>query len=682
MGSSAVEIEQLLQAARLHLAKSELQQAVERATEAIRLETKQSTAYLVRAEAHRRLKRPDRALADLAVAIRLDPNQPGPYVIRAEILKRRNMFDQAIADASHAIILDARSAAAYSIRAECRSAIGDTEGADEDVQEMLLIDPTRPVPDLRAKSMSGDPNPAMELADERFWKQSGGKASSDTTVFADGKPVDKTYRSRRVVSDDEAPEALGVASGYKPGTIGTPIPRLRMTRTGAQLSPILAGIVCLGLLGGGYVLINQNRNPHYEKSSKTATQLSPTEVAKTTITQAEPNPSTSSTPATHTAGPQILSPGRMPAVVNTSAKRLGPKLDLLRSLDPERDSAGPRWEAIEGGLVSPEGGSVLKIRYHPPEEYRLTLRLLKGSKQMVGIGLMTAPSQVLIVMDSFPDSGCFSKFAVVDGRGIGFHEGSRVLPMFEMSTVVCTVRKGSITVEANGRQIGRWDGDFGRLAVHPEWAYGGKGLFIGSVGKGTVIRGLEIEPIAREINAAGHPSVEVVVATTGDVAPIRLTTKPLTSVGGRSNGKDCIVKDLGSFRLDDDGRSWGVVMPENFTKAEVIFYRGDPSDQTLNAAWEGRLQINGKDVVRFQKGSGRGVFLFHDFTTATDYAEKNDYKKTTPNRYLDVTNYLRPGYNAFFYYHQQRADLPMGVILRISEDPEATDSNSNERPPH
>ena len=27
------------------------------------------------------------------------------------------------------------------------------------------------------------------------------------TVFADGKPVDKSYRSRRVVNDDDAPEA-------------------------------------------------------------------------------------------------------------------------------------------------------------------------------------------------------------------------------------------------------------------------------------------------------------------------------------------------------------------------------------------------------------------------------------------------------------------------------------------
>jgi tetratricopeptide (TPR) repeat protein len=103
MGSPASEIQKLLQAARLHLAQGQLHEAVTQTTEAIRLDAKQAAAYLVRAEALRRLKRPERALADLAVAIRLDPQKPSPYVIRAEILKRRNQFDQGIADATHAL---------------------------------------------------------------------------------------------------------------------------------------------------------------------------------------------------------------------------------------------------------------------------------------------------------------------------------------------------------------------------------------------------------------------------------------------------------------------------------------------------------------------------------------------------------------------------------------------------
>ncbi len=47
---------------RLHLARGDFHEAAGRATEAIRLDSQQPAAYLVRAEAHRRLKRPERAM--------------------------------------------------------------------------------------------------------------------------------------------------------------------------------------------------------------------------------------------------------------------------------------------------------------------------------------------------------------------------------------------------------------------------------------------------------------------------------------------------------------------------------------------------------------------------------------------------------------------------------------------
>ena len=287
MGLLTAEVEQLLQAARLHLAKGELHEAVGQTTEVIRRDTKQPAAYLIRAEAHRRQNKPDRALADLAVAIRLDPNQPGPYVIRAEILKRRNLFDQAIADATHAITLDPRNAGAYSIRAVCRSSIGDMEGAIEDVQEMVHIDPTRPVPNLRAKSVSGEPIPAMASDDERFWKQSGGaNPNRHSDTFADGKPVDKTYRARRVVSDDDAPEALGVASGYKPETIGRPIPRMREQSTktvgnGAGLILILG----VAVVAACVLWMVFRGTPGPEPSTNSVTPQ-PSQVARTEVQEA------------------------------------------------------------------------------------------------------------------------------------------------------------------------------------------------------------------------------------------------------------------------------------------------------------------------------------------------------------------------------------------------------------
>jgi tetratricopeptide (TPR) repeat protein len=441
MGTPATEVDRLLQAARLHLAHGELHETVERAAEAIRLEGGRSDAYLLRAEALRRLKKPERALADLAVAIRLAPDRPGPYIVRAEILKRRNVFDQAVADATHALILDPHNASALSVRAQCRHAIGDQEGADDDFRAMLEIDPTRPVPNLGAGPRPWGSASAMESDEERFWKRTrDGGRSEDRTILAGGGPVDEIYRSRPAVSDEEAPVVLGTASGYKPEVLVRPITRRR--------------------------------------------------------------------------GRTMRSPGH------------------------------------RGGLVP-----------------------ILGVAVVVGCGLWLA------------------------FRGPA----------------------GTVT------DAGAIEPQSPRLARS---------------------KAPQLPPAVIEHDAAGAKKVASAPAEPLDLDPV--------------------VKDLGSFTLSKAGRAWEVVMPDRFTKAEAVFYRGDPSDRTLNAAWEGRLQINGKDVVRFRGSPRRGIFLFHDSTTGTDYEEVNDYERRQPERLLDVTAYLHPGENSFYYYHEQRPDLPMGLVLSIT----------------
>ena len=305
MGSSTAEIETLLQAARLHLAKRELHEAVGQATEVIRQDSKQTAAYLVRAEANRRLKRPDRALADLAVATRLDSNQPGPYVIRAEILKRRNVFDQAIAAATHALTLDPRNAAAFSIRAECRSAIGDEQGATEDVQEMVHIDPTRSVPDLRGKSESDDPSPAMASNDKRFWKQPGGddpKRQSD--IFADGKPVDRSLKARKPVRRDAA-EILAEVSDYRREVLPAPLPRGRARQYASIRSPWLAVVlIAVGLaFAAGVVIATRNFAP-IPDARAVAVRSSDSDVTSATAVEAEQKRSSAAAVETSPIRPQ------------------------------------------------------------------------------------------------------------------------------------------------------------------------------------------------------------------------------------------------------------------------------------------------------------------------------------------------------------------------------------------
>ena len=666
MGLFAAEVERLLQAARLHLGKGQLHEAVGQATEVIRRDSKQTAAYLVRAEAHRRLNHPDRALADLAVAIRLDPQQPGPYVIRAEILKRRNLFDQAIADATHALTLDPRNVTAFSIRAECRSAIGDQEGAGEDVQEMLLIDPTRPVPTLEARRASSSSE--VKLGNERSWKQAGGAdPKRQLDIFADGKPVDKSYRSRPVVSNDDAPEALGVASGYKPETVPAPLPRIR-GQAKRSLGNGISGVV---LVVGVAIVAGCSLWMVFRGAARPETSLKPADQQPSQVAQSKAEEATLiSAPPEAAERPKPIenAVGRSESVGGGTIQP-APKIELMSSIDPRRDSTGAMWESIEGGLVSPEGGSAINIPFHPPDEYRLTVRLLKGSKQMVGIGLITPPNQVMITLDSYPDNECASKFDIVDTKGIVFHKGSRVLPLFEMSTIVCSVRKNLITVEANGQQIGQWEGDFRRLSVHPEWRYGGKGLFICSVGKGTVIRGIELELLPSD---SGHS--DRTTSTTPDPQPPaeRDTTvkSPQTGVVGSELAEVApkagfTVSRFIELSVDRDGS--GKIVADTRRVDQID---RDKSEESGTAV-PGLDGLKNAQITRLKDGRFR---VIHDFQKIQDIndlkspfnnIDKAQHQIDTDSGVLVITPVPEQGYKLAKLWYPRQLRLPLQVRYLI-----------------
>ena len=423
-------ISPLLRDARGHLGNRRFDLAVDVATEAIRLDPRRSEIYVIRAEALRKLNKADRALADLALAIRIDPERAAPYVIRAEIYRKRCLLDQAIADASQAIFLDPNNAAAFSIRASSRQAIGDPEGAAADQDEMFRIDPTRSVPDLGIRPWPGSSGSTVESDEKGFWKRAGDHCEGiDRSVLAGGA-VDVSYRSRPAVTDEDAPEALGLASGYKPETIARPIPRGR----------------------------RKGRSPH-----------------------------------------------------------------------------------VRAGLLPILGVSVV-----------------------LGVGIWLA--------------------------------------------------------------------------------------FRGAADKKP--GGMQMSPDAR---SDARPPLPVPTRPNSGV-----TT---TSVPAKSPGHEPVVRNLGSFSTNKAGRSWTVVIPDLYRKAEVTFYRGDPGDRTLNAAWEGHLRINGRDVVRFGGSPRRGVFSVHDSTTGTDYEEVNDYRHRGPERLLDVTAYVHPGENSFFCKPSAEFSGSLGPLL-------------------
>ncbi len=120
------------------------------------------------------------------------------------------------------------------------------------------------------------------------------------------------------------------------------------------------------------------------------------------------------------------------------------------------------------------------------------------------------------------------------------------------------------------------------------------------------------------------------------------------------------MRDLGSFTLKNEGQTYRVAVPRGYKKVELTFYRGTPDNITLNAAWKARLLLNGREAVLF-----RGRVGGEETTEFLNAISNTTYKSTTDQKYIDVTPLIKPGNNVVEYYHEQRRDTPMGVILRV-----------------
>ena len=268
-----------LSEAKAALGRKEFARAIEKATEVIAAAPKEAQAYLIRAEALRRLGKPERALADLAVAIRLQPNRPSAYVVRAEIHKKRCQFDQAIADATQAIFLDPDNAAAYSIRATCREAIGDIDGAAADHEELVRIDPTRP----SSPGMNRATAPNHAPAD----RPHPAIPEDDRHAFADGRKPDRSYRSSPAIADDEAAEVLGVASRYKPGVLPRSSPRGgTRSKAPSRNVGIGLGLLAVGVIIGCLVAMKSSQ-PVAGRSQTTVAEQTPASPRSSTAVQGD-----------------------------------------------------------------------------------------------------------------------------------------------------------------------------------------------------------------------------------------------------------------------------------------------------------------------------------------------------------------------------------------------------------
>jgi hypothetical protein len=156
--------------------------------------------------------------------------------------------------------------------------------------------------------------------------------------------------------------------------------------------------------------------------------------------------------------------------VITSIDANGKPIDLVKQIDPKRDSVSGSWTVADGVLQSPsEEFSCLALPPPPTPEYRLTVHAerIEGIDTFA-VGLPIGEHQVSALIDAW--EGKFSGLETIDGKSCYDNESSRPGHLLEAGhayTLVYTVRKGAIKVEVDGKTVIDWTGDPARLSAIP-----------------------------------------------------------------------------------------------------------------------------------------------------------------------------------------------------------------------
>lgn len=150
-----------------------------------------------------------------------------------------------------------------------------------------------------------------------------------------------------------------------------------------------------------------------------------------------------------------------------------PETDVLKLIDIKRDQVAGKWELEGGKLVSPKQfGARLELPGDVPAEYRLVVIAEPLDKPNGFIlGQLVSSKRCLVLLNY---SGDKTRGAIenIDGKNVGGNSTTFERAVFEqgrLSQVVCTVRKDSIRVSVDGREVISWKGDPNRLSLGDYW---------------------------------------------------------------------------------------------------------------------------------------------------------------------------------------------------------------------
>lgn len=208
-------------------------------------------------------------------------------------------------------------------------------------------------------------------------------------------------------------------------------------------------------------------------------------------------------------------------------------VDLLPLVTRQDLMASPWGVTSELPLVLYSDGETslgrLPVRYPPPREYQLTVRVRRGRPTPPRFGVPpretreTGPFVIGLVGPKGPVLACFdlsaagefvSYLSIADATMPADNPTYRRLPRVQIpsssrdeATIVCQVRRKSVTITIGGNEVCRYEGDMSKLTLPKEWSVGDpKLLFIGSHQCGYCVTGWMLEPLPIENSLPALPA--------------------------------------------------------------------------------------------------------------------------------------------------------------------------------
>ena len=175
-------------------------------------------------------------------------------------------------------------------------------------------------------------------------------------------------------------------------------------------------------------------------------------------------------------------------------------IDLLRLIDPEKDSVVTKWRKENGVLYSGMNfRSRLMVPYQPPEEYDLTMVFSTGGDgNPTYLGIVAGGTQCQIFIDGWNKTG----IDFIDKKGTTLSQGTNFLnygkgsDLGKDNLVVCSVRKKGISLTVNGKNAFSWEGPLTRLSLNPDWVVPNpQALTLGAWDRDLAIKKFSLTPV-------------------------------------------------------------------------------------------------------------------------------------------------------------------------------------------